>query len=67
MYIVKITYQNRNDFAFVAMCRVCQKKSTWGDGYIDAYYQTKVFPARHCPHCGINELGEHRSVESNVT
>lgn len=57
MYILKATSRNRNDFHFVAMCRSCGKKSRWGDGYADAYYQTKVFPARHCPHCGVNEYG----------
>ncbi len=64
MVIREVTYRNRNDFAFVAACHFCRATSTWGDGYADAYYQTQVFPARHCPHCGMNEHGEKRPDET---
>lgn len=57
MHIVKVTFRNRNDFHFEAYCRHCGKTSRHGDGYADAYYQEKVFPARHCEHCGKNETG----------
>lgn len=62
MYIAEITFRNRNDFHFVAFCRHCLKKSRHGDGYADAYYQERVFPARHCEHCGLNEAGEERAA-----
>lgn len=58
MRIVEVTYRNRNDFHFVAHCPHCSKKSRHGDGYADHYYQTQVFPARHCKHCGLNEYGD---------
>lgn len=64
MYIVKLISRHRDDFHFVAMCRSCRKISRWGDGYADAFYQTQVFPARHCPHCGVNEHGERRATEA---
>lgn len=57
MRIKKLTYQNRNDFHFVAECN-CGKESSWGDGYADLYYQQVVFPNRLCPHCGMSEYGE---------
>jgi hypothetical protein len=63
MYIRKATFRHRNDFHFVAMCRSCGKESRWGDGYADTYYQTQVFPARHCPHCGVNEHGERHAIK----
>jgi hypothetical protein len=58
MHIAKVTFRHRNDFHFIAACRHCEKTSKWGDGYADSFYQQKVFPARHCPHCGLNEAGE---------
>jgi hypothetical protein len=64
MHITKVTRRYRNDFHFEAHCRHCLKMSTWGDGYADYYYQTEVFPARHCPHCGKNEEGEAQATEA---
>lgn len=58
MIITEITWRHRNDFHFVAHCRNCGANSRWGDGYADAFYQRAVFPARHCPQCGMNEHGE---------
>jgi hypothetical protein len=58
MHIGEITFRNRNDFHFIAECRHCGKKSRHGDGYADAFYQGRVFPARCCEHCGLNEYGE---------
>jgi hypothetical protein len=58
MHIAEVTFRNRNDFHFKAYCRHCQKTSMHGDGYADAFYQTKVFPDRCCEHCGLNEYGE---------
>lgn len=58
MHIAEVTWRDRNDFHFVAFCRHCKQTSRWGDGYADAFYQTQVLPARHCPHCGLNEHGE---------
>lgn len=57
MRIRELTFRNRNDFHFIAECD-CGKSSRWGDGYADAFYQQVVFPARCCPHCGLNEHGE---------
>lgn len=63
MYICEVTSRHRNDFHFIAMCRSCGKKSRWGDGYADSMYQERVFPARHCPHCGENEYGEKSEID----
>ena len=61
MHITEVTWRHRNDFHFVAFCRHCEKTSQWGDGYADEFYQQKVFPSRHCEHCGMNEAGEKRA------
>lgn len=58
MRIIEIISRHRNDFHFVAHCRHCDKRSRHGDGYADAFYQERVFPHRHCEHCGLNEYGE---------
>lgn len=58
MHIVEVAWRNRNDFGFTAQCRHCKQLSKWSDGYADAFYQNNVFPARHCPDCGLNEAGE---------
>jgi len=58
MHIAEVTFRHRNDFKFIAFCRHCQKKSRHGDGYADAFYQERVFPGRHCEHCGLNEAGD---------
>lgn len=57
MHIVKIVWRNKNDFRFIACCKHCEKKSHHGDGYADEYYQTVVFPHRHCEHCELDEYG----------
>lgn len=64
MHIIKVTFQNRNDFHFVAYCRHCTKQSRHGDGYADAYYQQVVFPHRHCEHCGADEFGDVTPAET---
>jgi hypothetical protein len=58
MHIIELTWRNKNDFHFIALCRHCDKQSRHRDGYADKFYQTQVFPARHCEHCGMNEYGE---------
>jgi hypothetical protein len=58
MHIVEVTWLRKADFHFIALCRHCGKRSLWGDGYADAYYQQCVFPARHCEHCGLDEPGD---------
>lgn len=57
MHIIELTFRNRNDFHFIAVCRHCRRESRWTDGYADEYYQRMVFPHRHCPHCEIDEYG----------
>lgn len=56
MRIVEVTFRHRNDFHFNAACD-CGKTSKYRDGYADTFYQYRVFPARACPHCGLNEHG----------
>lgn len=58
MRIKELTFRYKDDFHFIAHCRHCDKQSRHGDGYADVFYQTKVFPDRHCEHCGLNEFGE---------
>jgi hypothetical protein len=66
MYIAEITFRSRNDFHFIAFCRHCRKKSWHGDGYADAFYQKRVFPARHCEHCGLDGNGNALDVARSV-
>lgn len=64
MYIIEVTWRHRDDFHFIAFCRHCGKTSRWGDGYADAFYQGQVLPARHCPHCGMNEHAKRPAILS---
>ena len=57
MHIIKVTWQNRNDFKGILYCKHCEQTSIVSDGYADAYYQEQIIPNRFCPHCSLNEYG----------
>lgn len=58
MFIVAVTYRNRDDFHFISLCPHCSHQSRWTDGYADHYYQKVVLPHRHCPNCRLDDFGD---------
>jgi hypothetical protein len=63
MKIAHIISRHRNDFAWMGECSCCGHRERYGDGYADHYYVTKVAPARFCPKCDVNCLGETRPAK----
>lgn len=58
MRIEEITWRHRNDFHYIAACHGCGHRQKYQDGYADQFYCERVVPARHCPKCGVNALGQ---------
>lgn len=65
MRLLEIKDRHRNDYRWLGECESCGHTHWWGDGYADCFYLERVIPARHCPRCGMNSLGEKREVEAS--
>lgn len=60
MRIERITWRHRNDFHWIGRCEHCDHEESYGDGYADEFYCLNVVPARFCPECDTNSVGERR-------